>query len=272
MRFAKWHGAGNDFLLFLPEDGQDLERRLPALVPFLCHRRLGIGADGVLLLVPQGPAHVRLVYFNQDGSRAAFCANGARCAAAFLRRRLGLSQVLLDTDFGPVPAVVGEAEVTLQLPPPQPVTGWLELPVGTTLWRGFALTVGVPHLVLPVAWSDFWSHPLAEAPALRAHPLLGPEGANVHFAQTQQGQLGLRSYERGVEGETLSCGSGAVAAAWVAMAEGWLAPPVVVRTASRRVLTVAPQGKNFREGLQLSGPAEPVAEGEVAAELVSLAR
>ncbi|KDA54918.1 hypothetical protein EG19_03710 [Thermoanaerobaculum aquaticum] len=268
MRFAKWHGAGNDFLLFLPEDGPELEKNLPRWAPRLCHRQMGIGADGVLLLVPEGQATVRLLYFNRDGSRAAFCANGSRCAAAFAFRRLGLAAMVLHTDFAPIPAEVGQNRVTLQLPAPQPVVGWLELPVGQKTLRGFFLQVGVPHLVVPVSWQDFWSCPLEEAPALRAHPLLGPEGANVHFAQVVGRELALRSFERGVEAETLACGSGAVAAACVALAEGWLSPPVAVRTASGRVLEVEPLARDPWGPLRLSGPAEPVAEGEVAPELL----
>ncbi len=268
MRFAKWHGAGNDFLLFLPEDGPELEKNLQRWAPRLCHRHMGIGADGVLLLLPEDQATIRLTYLNRDGSRAAFCANGSRCAAAFAFRRLRLSDMVLHTDFAPIPAKVHQSAVTLRLPPPQPVVGWLQLPVGEKFWRGFFVHVGVPHLVVPVAWRDFWSHPLAEAPLLRGHPLLGPEGANVHFVQVRGGELGLRSFERGVEAETLACGSGAVAAACVAVAEGWLSPPVAVRTASGRILEVAPESKNPWGPVRLTGPAEPVAEGEVAAELL----
>lgn len=270
MRFAKWHGAGNDFLLFLPEDGPELEKNLPRWAPKLCHRQMGIGADGVLLLLPEGQATIRLMYRNRDGSRAAFCANGSRCAAAFAFRRLGLTQMVLQTDYAAIAATVSEKAVTLHLPPPQPVMGWLQLPIQRKLWRGFFLQVGVPHLVVPVGWQNFWSHPLEEAPALRAHPLLGPDGANVHFAQVQGEELALRSFERGVEAETLACGSGAVAAACVAAAEGWLSPPVAVRTASGRILEVAPETKDPWGPVRLTGPAEPVAEGEVAPELLEI--
>ncbi|MGC8917437.1 MAG: diaminopimelate epimerase [Thermoanaerobaculum sp.] len=268
MRFAKWHGAGNDFLLFLPEDGPDLATNLPKLAPRLCHRRMGLGADGVLLLEPQGEV-IRLAYFNCDGSRARFCANGTRCAAAFAWRRLGLSEVTLLTDFAPIPAQVSGTKVRLELPPPQPVVGWVELPVGPGAFRGFFLTVGVPHLVVPVGWEDFWQRPLEEAPTLRSHPDLGREGANVHFVRAVAGELWVRSFERGVEGETLACGSGVVAAALVAVAEGWLPPPVAVRTASQRVLEVTPRGGQPWGAVELLGPAEPIAEGEVAAELLA---
>lgn len=266
MRFAKWHGAGNDFLLFFPEDGRELERRLPELAPRLCHRRMGLGADGVLLLIPQAGSEVRLLYFNSDGSRASFCANGSRCAAAYAARRLGLKRLLLLTDFAPIPATVSALEVTLELPPADKVEGWKTLPAEGQAWKGFFLTLGVPHLVVPVSWEDFWRQPLASAPFLRRHPLLGPEGSNVNFLKVANQQILLRTFERGVEGETLACGSGAVAAAHLALAEGWLTPPVVVRTASGRSLQVQPLGAIWGPS-QLSGPAEPVAFGEVAPEL-----
>jgi len=270
VNFAKWHGAGNDFLLFFAPDAPRLAELLPRLAPRLCHRHFGVGADGVLLLEPVGEDEVRVHYFNSDGSRAAFCANGTRCAAAFAARRLGVARLLLRTDFAPVPAQVLGTEVTLHLPPPERVVGWLELPVAGSAVRGFSLTVGVPHLVVPVPWERFWEHPLEAAPQLRSHGRLGPEGANVHFAQPREGELLLRSYERGVEGETLACGSGAVAAALVAAAEGWLAPPIEVRTASGRVLRVAPEGGGPFGPATLTGPAEPVAQGELAPELLAL--
>lgn len=269
MRFAKWHGAGNDFLLFLPEDGENLLHQLPRLAPRLCHRHFGLGADGVLLLLPTAPGHLRLVYLNSDGSPAAFCANGTRCAAAFAAQRLGQSSWVLHTDFAPIPAQVQGREVTLTLPPPQDVQGWQVLPVGGQEIRAFFLHFGTPHLVVPVDWPDFWQASLALAPPLRRHPLLGPAGANVHFVQVGENLLFIRSFERGVEGETLSCGSGAVAAAQVALAEGWLSSPVVVKTASGRNLQVRATGSAAFGPAELTGPAEPVASGEVAPELLA---
>lgn len=269
MRFAKWHGAGNDFLLFFPEDLGPWQQKLPQLAKLLCHRQLGLGADGLLVLEPCGEATVRVRYLNRDGSPASFCANGSRCAAAFAAKRLGRNRLLLLTDFAPIPAAVGEGEVTLELPAADKVRGWLELPVGEAMVRGFALTVGVPHLVVPVGWEPFWTTPLLLAPALRAHPLLAPEGANVHFARVVGKELWIRSFERGVEGETLACGSGAVAAAAVAVAEDWASPPVAVKTASGRYLKVRPLGPRPFDGFHLTGPAEPLAWGEVAPQLLA---
>jgi diaminopimelate epimerase len=268
VRFAKLHGAGNDFLIFDGRLEPDLAERLPGLVPMLCHRRFGVGADGVLLVAPAGPNDVRVVYWNADGSEAAFCANGTRCAARFVAARWGWDEMVLHTGYAPIRAREHADGVTLFLPAPGEVGGWRRLSASGETVRGRYLVVGVPHLVVPVGWPGFWTHALAPlAVALRAHPSLPEGGANVSFVQSGEGELRVRSWERGVEGETLSCGSGDVAAALVAAAEGWLAPPVTVRTASGRALLVEPDGAPPACSARLTGPAEWVADGTVSDEL-----
>ncbi|HQT93658.1 MAG TPA: diaminopimelate epimerase [Thermoanaerobaculaceae bacterium] len=274
MNFAKLHGAGNDFLLFDGGANPALADELPPLVPGLCHRRFGIGADGVLLVLPTGVAAARVRYWNSDGSEAAFCANGTRCAASFIAARWGWREMVLETGYAAIPAAVDGGQVELRLPAPGEVRPWRELAVAGTVVRGRYLVVGVPHLIVRVEWPDFWRRELAPlAPALRRHPDLRAGGANVSVLQVEDERtLGVRSWERGVEGETLSCGSGDVAAALVAAAEGWVVPPVAVRTASKRVLTVAPEGPPLASPLRLSGPAEWVAEGRVSSDLAAAFR
>ncbi len=270
MKFAKLHGAGNDFLLFDGRAEAALESALPPLVAGLCHRHLGVGADGVLLVLPTGQAAAHVAYWNADGSEAAFCANGTRCAASFIAARWGWRTMVLETGYAAIPAAVDGDQVTLRLPAPDEVGPWRELVVAGAVVRGRYLRVGVPHLVVPVDWERFWQHELTPlAPALRRHPELPPGGANVSFVRVAgPRELDVRSWERGVEGETLSCGSGDVAAALVAVADGWVTAPVAVRTASGRVLTVALEGAPLASPLRLSGPAEWVAEGTVRPELV----
>jgi diaminopimelate epimerase len=267
---AKLHGAGNDFLVF--DGGRDatLIEILPALAARLCHRHIGLGADGVLLLVPGEESHVRLYYWNADGSRAAFCANGTRCAARFVADRWGWGKSIIETDYATIPAAVEGCDVTLELPAPTDPPTWLSLEIGNEQRRGAFLIVGVPHLIVPVDWPDFWHTPLAPlAPALRAHPALPSTGANVSFLRlASSGELEVRSWERGIEGETLSCGSGDVAAALVALAEGWSAAPVRVRTASGRLLVVAPSPTGQAGTVLLTGPAEWVADLSIGPELL----
>jgi diaminopimelate epimerase len=269
VNFAKLHGAGNDFLLFDGREEPALADELPPLVSRLCHRRFGLGADGVLLVVPTGAASARVAYWNGDGSEAAFCANGTRCAASFIAARWTWREMVLETGYAAIPATVDGGQVTLRLPAPAELHPWRELAAAGTAVRGRYMVVGVAHLIVPVEWPDFWQRPLDPlGPALRHHPDLPAGGANVSFLRAAGGRLGVRSWERGVEGETLSCGSGDVAAALVAAAEGWAAPPVAVRTASGRVLTVVPEGPPLTSPLRLSGPAEWVAEGGVRPELL----
>ena len=269
MNFAKVHGAGNDFLLFDGRSDPSLEAVLPTLVSRLCHRRFGLGADGVLLVKPEGPKEARVVYWNADGSEVAFCANATRCAARFAAERWGWREMVLATGYTPVPATVEGERVTLRLPAPTDVQPWRQLEVAGSVVTGRYLVVGVPQLVVRVAWPDFWRRSLEPVgPALRGHPDLGEGGANVNFVQVEDGMLAVRSWERGVEGETLSCGSGDVAAALVALAEGWVPAPAAVHTASGRVLLVEPEGQPPTCPSRLSGPAEWVAEGTVHPELL----
>lgn len=269
MNFAKLHGAGNDFLLFDGRADAVLASVLPPLVARLCHRRFGLGADGVLLLLPVGDAHARLVYWNADGSEASFCANGTRCAARFAAERWGWHEMVLATGYAAVPASVQGESVTLRLPAATDVRPWQEFDAAGSVVKGRYLVVGVPQLVVRVVWPDFWQRALEPlAPALRSHPVLGAGGANVNFVQLAGEELWVRSWERGVEGETLSCGSGDVAAGLVAVAEGWSGARVTVRTASGRSLLVAPEGTPPVCAVRLTGPAEWVAEGSVSSEIV----
>ena len=268
MNFAKLHGAGNDFLLFDGRTDPALAAALPGLVARLCHRRFGLGADGVLLLLPVGAATARVVYWNADGSEAAFCANGTRCAARFASERWGWREMVLATGYAAIPATVNGDSVSLRLPAAADLRPWQELDAAGAAARGRYLVVGVPQLVVRVAWPEFWRHALEPlAPALRSHPALGAGGANVNFVQPTGEELWVRSWERGVEGETLSCGSGDVAAGLVAIAEGWSATPARVRTASGRVLLVEPEGPPPLCAARLTGQAEWVAEGSVAPEI-----
>ncbi len=271
MNFAKLHGAGNDFLLFDGRAQPSLATALPPVVARLCDRRLGLGADGVLLVLPTADGTARVAYWNSDGSEARFCANGTRCAASFVASRWGWREMVLETGYAAIPARVERGAVELRLPAPEGVGEWREFAVSGGSVRARFVVVGVPHLVVRVDWPDFWERPLEPlAPALRAHRDLPQGGANVNFAQvTGARELAVRSWERGIEGETLSCGSGDAAAALIALAEGWVASPVTVRTASRRNLAVEPEGAPPACPVRFSGPAEWVAEGTVRPELLA---
>jgi len=259
-RLLKLHGSGNDFLLGI---GTWCERLAtdPALVARLCHRRLGIGADGTLAVRSLGRDRLEVTYRNGDGGRAALCANGLRCAARAAVELLGLPPKLeLVTDVGAVPARVNGTLVTVELAPPSTTPSPCGLLVGDLTWKGWFTVVGVPHLVVTVPTGLAALDLASLAPPLRRHPELGPEGANVSFVEVEAAdRLSIRSWERGVEGETLSCGTGVVAAALVHLT-GRAERQVACRVASGDILVVEALGEPPLCATRLTGPTVMVGE------------
>jgi len=215
----KMSGAGNDFLVLGPEAAARISDNLAAWVRRVCRRRLSVGADGVLLVEPCGADRVRVRFYNPDGSPA-FCGNGSRCAARFASLT-GLTgeRLILETSIGEIRAEVRGSEVRVALPAPRD-GGEVTIELADESIAGRAIDAGVPHFVVFVkgvadAPLDRWG------PAIRRHERFGPAGTNVDLvALAPDGSLDLRTWERGVEGETLACGSGAVAAAVAARAGG----------------------------------------------------
>jgi diaminopimelate epimerase len=264
-QFVKMAGGGNDFLLF-ETDGRALGEEDRRRIALLCRRGLSVGADGALFLTQGEDSRVHVDYFNADGGLASFCANGTRCAAryAVTRRLVEGSEPVLETGWGLIRARVEEASVTLRLPT-------LAVPGGPVGIAGEGLppeaipiVVGVPHLVVFVR-GNLAALPIERlAPPLRHHPAM-PEGANVNFVEvTGPRSIRVRTYERGVEGETLACGSGVVASAIVAASQGLVSPPVVCATRSGAAFTV-----NFSErdgeivDAELTGDAREVYSGQL---------
>jgi len=218
LAFYKMTGSGNDFVMV---DGRTspAERWTVAMVSSLCDRRNGVGADGLVVLTPAGGSSVRMTFWNSDGSRAAMCGNAALCSAR-LSVALGLvppGQLCLLTDAGTVEARAESQEEMAEirmpdfdLPAEAPGLG----PDRGEIWMAVG-TVGVPHLVVRVPDIEAVDV-LGRGRQLRFDPRLGPAGANVNFV-APGGRPGgpwlIRTYERGVEGETLACGTGTVAAA-----------------------------------------------------------
>ena len=263
LSFAKVEGAGNDFILV---DGGDQSVPWTAdLIRRLCDRRRGIGADGVLYLhPPEGDLHL-VDYWNADGGPAEFCGNGARCVTVYLlggregkaRFRLGDVPVLGRCGRDGTPAVGIQAPDGGQIDPAA-VGASLGAPSGD-VERAAAVRAGVPHLVL-LAGEGLFAQPAQRwGPPLRFFGA-EPSGVNVDLLKKAGGGWRLRTYERGVEGETLACGSGILAAAW-ALVEGWgLAdlPVTITPTGGDPLRVTAEPGGWF-----LEGPARIVYRGEV---------
>jgi len=264
MRFAftKMHGAANDFVAidhraaFLPADVGPLVRRL-------CDRRRGVGADGVLLLESAEGVDAVMRYYNADGGAADYCGNGARCTARLAlelglgtggRLRLataaGVQEAWRDGDryvvrFGRVAAPVEVAGVEA---------------CGRS-FAGRAVTAGVPHFVVEA--DDLAAVPLDQwGAALRRHTRWGAAGSNVDFVAARgEDTVAMRTFERGVEGETLACGSGAIASALWAAARG-ARSPVRVLTAGGDTLVVGFTRDGEHYDVTLAGPAEVAFRGE----------
>jgi diaminopimelate epimerase len=259
-RFVKMAGGGNDFLLF-EADGRRLTEEDQRRLALLCRRGLSVGADGALFLSGGEGESIRVDYFNADGRLASFCANGTRCAAryAVLRHLVGGAEPVLETGFGMIPARVDKQDVTLLLPP-VPFPGDPVRISGDGLpATGTPMHVGVPHLVIFVE-SDLDALPVSTlGPPLRRHPLM-PEGANVNFVRVLgPDRIRVRTYERGVEAETLACGSGVVASSLVAARQGRVQAPVLCGTKSGVDFTVTfrEDGGNLRE-VTLRGDAREI--------------
>jgi diaminopimelate epimerase len=263
-RFLKMAGGGNDFLVF-EGDGRDLSEEARGRLALVCRRGLSVGADGALFLSPSEKGRIRVDYYNADGGPATFCANGTRCAARYaVRHGLCDGSPVLETGWGTIEARVDGESVTLSLPAvpapldPIPISGRGLPPTA------IPMKVGVPHLVVFVR-GDLGLLAIDRfGPPLRRHPAL-PEGANVNFVRSAgENRIAVRSWERGVEGETLSCGSGVVAAAIAASRQGLAASPVVCGTRSGVDLTV-----EFRDegevivGVRLTGDAREIFEGDL---------
>jgi diaminopimelate epimerase len=235
-------GSGNDFVML---DGRRSppERWTAARIAAACDRRSGVGADGLVTLTPES-AGVRMVYWNADGSRAAMCGNAALCSTR-LAARLGMAseqRMLLLTDAGPIESrCLGSGELAEirfpDTPIPVPVPA-IALQAGErAMWLG---TVGVPHLVVLV--NDVTAVDVeGRGGALRRHHAGGPEGANANFVAAPAAPPApwlVRTFERGVEGETLACGTGTVAAAIALAAHCGVALPMEFQSWGGQLLTV----------------------------------
>jgi diaminopimelate epimerase len=268
LRYAKMHGSGNDFIMV---DGRQTLPDLTwnSLAPLLCDRRRGIGADGIVVLQPSDTADFEMRYFNASGLRGEMCGNGARCAARFaLEIGLAGSRATFMTDAGVVRSEVGIDRVVVDIPTPKEIELHLRLTIANREFAVHRLVVGVPHAVVFVAGLDRF--PVETfGPILRSHAAF-VDGCNANFIELSGGVIGMRTFERGVEAETLACGTGAVASAAVCLLLGLSERTAEVRTRSGDRLTVALayETPEFRSAL-LGGPVEMVARGEIDAEFLT---
>jgi diaminopimelate epimerase len=229
MPFQKVTGGGNDFVLLDNRNGR-LRGDLAELVRRVCHRGLGVGADGLILIEFSDAADLRMIYYNRDGGRANLCGNGLRCVARWASRTGSFPRLMrVETGAGVLTADGVAEPPWFTLPLDRSVPERMSLQVGSRRIEGIRVMAGVPHLVIEAA-DAFAEDTLADAPALRSHADLGPGGANVdYFTPRGGGRADVRFFERGVEGETLSSGSGSIAIAVALRTLRSIPSPVILR-------------------------------------------
>jgi len=261
IRFAKFQGAGNDFIMIDNRDGAFAASREG--IAAMCARRTSIGADGLILVEPSAKAAVRMRYFNADGGEAEMCGNGARCFVAYAHE-LGIATdpLVFETMERVLSGRADGDAFTIETGAVKDTRLHMKLDVEGTACEAHFTNTGVPHVV--IFCSELESVDVdGFGRAVRYHEAFQPAGTNVNFVQVRKsGDLALRTYERGVESETLACGTGVVAAAVIAHLVGNVRAPVAVHVRSGGVLTVGfeEKGASFTN-VTLTGPAVHVYDG-----------
>ncbi len=240
--FTKMSGSGNDFIMMDGMDGS-LSWVDSPWVKGICRRALSVGADGVIILEKDDTYDFAWRFFNSDGSIAEMCGNGGRCAARFAYEKgIAGSPMTFATLAGPIRAEVYGKRVKVELTPPRLYQEAVSVEVDGQVYTLFYINTGVPHVVLEV--EDVKEFPLVEVGRkIRYHEKFSPAGTNVNAVQVLDDHtLKVRTYERGVEDETLACGTGSVASALMASMKKDMRPPVMIHAASGEVLTVSWEG------------------------------
>ena len=265
LKFTKMNGAGNDFILL---DNRDTSIVLSGeQIAALCDRHRGIGADGLLAVEPaQQGADYRMRYYNADGGEAEMCGNGARCFARFVRRLEGgqPERITFETIAGVIAATFHGDHVRIQLSEPFDLCLGQELEICGETKTVHSVNTGVPHAVVIV--DDLADVEIRrDGSAVRYHTHFAPAGTNANFMKvTGPDSIAIRTYERGVEDETLACGTGMVANAIIHNQLSNTPAPIKVRVAGGDDLIVdfEREGDGYKN-VTLTGPADFVFEGEI---------
>jgi diaminopimelate epimerase len=265
IKFTKAVATGNDFIIIDNRENQ-LKDNLPELARRLCDRKYGAGADGLLLVEKSKNSDFKMRIFNPDGSEAQMCGNGSRCIALYANaKRITPVNMKIETLAGVINASVKQGEVKVKLTDPKEIQWNLCLMINECPYKVNFLNAGVPHVIHFV--NDLESVEIKKlGPKMRYHKEFSPHGANVDFVKVidkDNSRISVRTYERGVEDETLACGTGAVASAIIAAEAEHLTPPIIVETRSKELLKIyfdIVEGE-FKN-VYLEGKAQLVYEGE----------
>lgn len=269
--FTKMSGTGNDFIIIDHRRPFLGEADMAAFAAKICKRMFSVGADGLILIEEHPEADFQWQFFNGDGSRAEMCGNGARCAARYAHSKgIAPARMSFMTVAGLIRAEVIDDQVKLEMTPPMATEQRVSLTFGGQERTLAFSNTGVPHAVYFV--DNNGTTPVKEwGREVRMHHHFQPAGTNVNFAQvTGPSSLRVRTYERGVEDETMACGTGAVAAALLGGLLGHVRSPVTVQSSGGEILTIffdiEDREQNLVKNVFLEGPASFIYEGQLHAE------
>lgn len=277
--FTKLNGAGNDFILFDNKKNPNMELS-NSFIRQMCDRRKGIGADGVLEIADCDGYAFDMKYFNADGTTGVLCGNGARCALkyGYVSRRIGKDLAKFRVNgIDYTGKILDEKNIKFFFNPPvNPKYNFKIKAAGQLITASF-IDTGAPHLVIKIedifknpARADSFYKNIEDVPVyelgkeLRNSPDFAPEGTNVNFIQVNENEIKIRTFERGVENETLACGTGSAAAALILFVNENIKPPFKLLTKSGEQLVVDFNVVNQSvKDLSLTGPAEITFNGEL---------
>ena len=267
--FVKMSGTGNDFILIDHRQVRLAREIMPEFARLVCRRRFSVGADGIIFIESSDKADFKWQFFNGDGSAAEMCGNGARCAARFAYMHgIAPAHMRFETIAGIIEAKVSDVNVSVLMTPPRDFRLNRTIQLQDGAMELHTVDTGVPHAVVFV--DEFDSVDVCRIGSeIRFHNDFLPAGTNVNFVRLQDdNSLQVRTYERGVENETLACGTGATAAALVAAALGHVVSPVEIMTSGGDRLTILFDLKKGPSAANvfLKGPAHVIYSGELNAE------
>ncbi len=269
MKFYKYQGSGNDFIIIDNIRGEITEKDKKAVAQKLCHRNFGVGADGLILIEPSSESDARMEIFNPDGSQAEMCGNGIRCLGLHLYRSgskkekllietvAGLKELILTTEGGEV------KYLSVDMGTPGDIKVNQKIRVDDEELEYQFMDIGVPHVVIFSTNID--GVDMARiSPKIRYNPIF-PRGTNVNFVQKiEEGKFKIRTYERGVERETMACGTGITASGIVSFHLGFVGEGKEMEFQAKggTVFVTAKREDSVIRAF-LRGPAEFVFEGEI---------
>ena len=260
--FYKMSGSGNDFIIIDNREKIIREKGLTSFIKVVCARKYSVGANGLILIEPSKVSDFKWRFFNSDGSIADMCGNGARCVSRYaFVKGISTNEVKFETTRGIIEAEVKENKVKLKMP--DPTNLYLNCEIKDSPNLSF-IDTGVPHAVVTV--DDIENAPVVKlGKKIRFHDAFMPEGTNVNFMQfTDKKGLSIRTYERGVEDETLACGTGAIACALIGASIKKIDSPINVLTWGGETLIIY-FDKNETEfkNIYLEGDARIIYDGKL---------